>query len=110
MKVLLVVIDAATPRVVCPAIQTGELPVMQKLMQAGCMHERSTTIFPSITPAATGAIITGSYPAENGIVGAAWYDPTTKEIAYYGDDFWVIAREGFRAFLVIFSSGSMATG
>ena len=99
MKVLLVVIDAATPRVVCPAIKTGHLPVMQKLMQAGCMHEQSVTIFPSITPAATTAIITGAYPAENGIAGAAWYDEASNEIAYYGDDFWVIAREGFRAFL-----------
>jgi hypothetical protein len=98
-KVLLVVIDAATPRVVCPAVQTGQLPVMHKLMQAGCMHEASATIFPSITPAATTAIVTGAYPAENGIAGAAWYDAASKEIVYYGDDFWVIVREGFRAFL-----------
>ncbi len=99
VKVLLVVIDAATPRVVCPAIRTGQLPVMHKLLQAGCMHEQSSTIFPSITPAATAAIVTGSYPAENGISGAAWYDEVSQEIAYYGDDFWVVAREGFRAFL-----------
>ncbi len=99
MKVLLVVIDAATPRVVCPAIQTGHLPFMQKLTRAGSMHEGSTTIFPSITPAATAAIIVGGYPAETGIVGAAWYNEAENQVAYYGDDFWVIAREGFRAFL-----------
>ena len=63
------------------------------------MHKGSTTIFPSITPAATTAIVTGAYPEENGIAGAAWYDADTNEIAYYGDDFWVIVREGFRAFL-----------
>jgi hypothetical protein len=72
---------------------------MQKLLQSGAMHEQSVTIFPSITPAATTAIVTGTYPAENGIAGAAWYDEATKDVAYYGDDFWVIAREGFRAFL-----------
>jgi Type I phosphodiesterase / nucleotide pyrophosphatase len=99
VKVLLVVIDAAEPRVVCPAIQTGQLPNMNRLLRAGCMHKGSTTIFPSITPAATTAIITGTYPEENGIAGAAWYDAATNDIAYYGDDFWVIVREGFRAFL-----------
>ena len=98
-KVLLVVIDAATPHVVCPAIQTGRLPVMQKLAEAGAMHDKSVSIFPSITPAATSTIITGAYPAEHGIAGASWYDTARNEIAYYGDDFWVIAREGFGRFI-----------
>ena len=99
MKVLLVVIDAASPRVVCPAIQTGRLKNLKRIADAGSMHQSSVTIFPSITPAATTAIITGCYPAENGIAGASWYDPARNEIAYYGDDFWVIAKEGFGAFV-----------
>jgi predicted AlkP superfamily pyrophosphatase or phosphodiesterase len=99
VKVLLIVIDAATPRVVGPAIQTGRLPVMRRLVEAGTYHDTCTTIFPSITPAATSAIITGEYPAANGIVGASWFDEDSQDVAYYGDDFWVIAREGFRSFL-----------
>ena len=99
MKVLLVVIDAASPRVVCPAVHTGRLPNLKLLADAGEMHEASVTIFPSITPAATASIITGAYPFEHGIAGAAWFDESRQEIAYYGDDFWVIAREGFGAFL-----------
>ena len=98
-RVLLVVIDAATPHVVCPAIQTGRLPVMRQLAEAGVMHQQSASIFPSITPAATSTIITGAYPAEHGIAGASWYDTTREEVAYYGDDFWVIAREGFGRFI-----------
>ena len=98
-KVLLVVIDAATPHVVCPAIRTGRLPVMQRLAEAGTMHERSVSIFPSITPAATTSIITGAYPAEHGIAGASWFDEAEEQVAYYGDDFWVIAREGFGEFI-----------
>ena len=98
-KVLLVVIDAATPRVVCPAIRTGQLPTLQRLLDAGEMHEESVTIFPSITPAATTSIITGCYPAEHGIAGASWFDQTRQEVAYYGDDFWIIAREGFGEFI-----------
>jgi hypothetical protein len=99
VKVLLVVIDAATPHVVCPAIRYGRLPVMRRLAEAGTMHEASATIFPSITPAATTSIITGCYPAEHGIAGASWFEQARQEIAYYGDDFWVIAREGFGEFI-----------
>lgn len=99
MKVLLIVIDGAAPRVVGPAIQTGRLPVMQRLVEAGAYSDTCTTIFPSITPAATTSIITGEYPAGSGILGASWFDEATRDIAYYGDDFWVVAREGFRSFL-----------
>ncbi len=75
------------------------MPVLRALADAGTMHEASATIFPSITPAATTSIVTGAYPAEHGIAGASWYDQQREEIAYYGDDFWVIAREGFGAFV-----------
>jgi arylsulfatase A-like enzyme len=104
VKVLLIVIDAATSRVVSPAIKTGQLPTMQRLAEAGCLHE-SVTMFPSITPAATATIITGQYPANSGIVGASWYDEADEHVAYFGDDFWVVAREGFRAFLNDFLVG-----
>jgi len=99
VKVLLVVIDAATPHVVCPAVRTGRLPVLRQLAEAGALHESSVSIFPSITPAATTSIATGAYPAEHGIAGASWFDAARQEVAYYGDDFWVIAREGFGHFI-----------
>lgn len=98
-KVLLIVIDAATPHAVCPAIRAGRLPVLQRLVERGAMHEASASIFPSITPAATSTIATGAYPCEHGIAGASWYDSAREEVAYYGDDFWVIAREGIATFL-----------
>ena len=99
MKVLLVVIDGAAPRIVGPAIQTGRLPVLQRLVEAGVYFDTCTTIFPSITPAATTSIITGEYPASSGILGASWFDEASHDVAYYGDDFWVIAKQGFREFL-----------
>ena len=99
MKVLLVVIDAASPRVVCPAVETAKLPNLKRIADAGSMHQGSVTIFPSITPAATSSIVTGAYPAEHGIAGASWYDEERQHIAYYGDDFWTITKEGYGAFL-----------
>jgi hypothetical protein len=99
VNVLLVVIDAASPRVLCPAVQTGRLRHLSRLADAGSMHQASVSIFPSITPAATAAIITGAYPSDSGIVGAAWFDKSANQVAYYGDDMWVAAREGFGTFL-----------
>src|SRR5918992_2877570 len=99
MKILLVVIDAATPHVVCPAVRIGRLPTLRLLADAGTMHQSSVSIFPSITPAATTSIVTGSYPAEHGIGGASWFDEHRQEVAYYGDDFWVIAQQGFGHFV-----------
>jgi hypothetical protein len=99
VKVLLIVIDGASPRVLCPAVQVGRLPNIKRLADAGEMHQSSVTIFPSITPAATASIVTGAYPMEHGITGAAWYDDARGEVAYYGDDVWVIARQGFGTFL-----------
>lgn len=72
---------------------------MRRLAEIGAMHASSATIFPSITPAATSTIITGAYPAEHGIAGASWFDTAKEEIAYYGDDFWIILREGFGHFI-----------
>ena len=71
---------------------------MHRLVEVGALFE-SVTIFPSITPAATAAIITGEYPSETGIVGASWFDEGRREIAYFGDDFWVVAQKGFGEFL-----------
>ena len=99
MKVLLIVIDGASPRVVVPAIQTGRLPNLKRLADSGCVHPGAIAIFPSITPAATTSIVTGAYPAEHGIAGASWFDEARGEVAYYGDDFWIIVKEGFGAFL-----------
>ena len=98
-KVLLVVIDGASPRVVYPAIQTGRLPNLRRVAERGLMHQNSVTIFPSITPAATASIVTGAYPAEHGIAGASWYDESQARVAYYGDDFWTITKEGYGSFL-----------
>ena len=63
------------------------------------MHEASVTIFPSITPPppprSSPAVIRPSMasPARRGSISAR------QEVAYYGDDFWVIAREGFGEFI-----------
>lgn len=103
-RVLLVVIDALTSRVVEPALAEGRLPTLQALIDRGAARFDGRSIFPSITPAATSTIITGRYPCDHGIAGASWFDEARDEVAYYGDDFWTILQEGtghfFRDFLL----------
>lgn len=92
-KVLLLVVDALSHRIVVPALGDGRLPNLAALAGAGTVAE-CTAIFPSITPAATSSIITGRYPREHGIAGAFWFDPDKGRVAYFGSDFWVILAEG----------------
>jgi hypothetical protein len=98
-KVLLLVIDAAAGWIVEQAMEDGRLPTLARLVEAGSFHPASSAIFPSITPAATASIITGLYPREHGIAGAAWLDAECGDVAYYGDDFWVIAAKGLGGFV-----------
>jgi hypothetical protein len=98
-KVLLIVIDAASPWAMRPALEKGRLPTLAALGERGEWSWEGTSIFPSITPAATCSIATGHYPVHTGIGGAAWYERSCEDLHYYGDDFWVIAREGFGTFL-----------
>jgi hypothetical protein len=98
-KVLLIVIDAASPWAVRPALEAGRLPTLARLASHGSWNWSGVSIFPSITPAATSSIITGHYPVQHGIGGASWLERDRDELHYYGDDFWVIAREGFGCFL-----------
>ena len=69
------------------------------MSQTRRLRDRCTSIFPSITPAATTSIVTGRYPADHGIAGAFWYEPERETVAYYGYDFWVILRRGIDDFV-----------
>jgi len=97
-KVLLLVVDALASRIVIPAMESGQLSMMSQLAERGVLRENCTSIFPSITPAATASITTGVYPVDHGIAGAFWYDEDAESVAYFGDDMWVIFREGMNDF------------
>lgn len=98
-KVLLIIIDALATRVVLPALQKGMLPNIQKLTDRGILCPECTSIFPSITPAATCSIVTGAYPFEHGISGAYWYETDEDEVAYFGSDLPAIMNEGMEHYI-----------
>jgi len=97
-KVLLILIDACTPRVLEPALERGDLPQMQALLEAGDGRMNGTTIFPSITHAALTSLVTGKSPTEHGILGSHWYRTEEEEVIYYGAAPGVIVNESIGKF------------
>src|SRR5919199_3980186 len=82
--VLLLVLDGIRPDVLQAAIRDGDAPALGFLADRGEVVWDAVSVFPSITPAATAAIVTGAAPAESGIVGHAWYDREEGRVVVYG--------------------------
>jgi hypothetical protein len=82
--VLMLVLDGIRPSVLQDAIGGGEAPALEALAGRGEAVWDAVSVFPSITPAATAAIVTGEAPGRSGIVGHAWYDRGEGEVIVYG--------------------------
>ena len=82
--VLLLVLDGIRPDVLRAAIRDEDAPTLGLLAERGEAVWDAVSVFPSITPAATAAIATGTPPSESGILGHAWYDRQEKRLVVYG--------------------------
>ena len=98
-RVLLVVVDGWTPRVFGPELESGKLPMFRELANRGWLSLECVSIFPSITPAATASIVTGEYPSGHAISGMSWWNPSSGEVSYFGDDVWTVIQRGPGEFL-----------
>ncbi len=66
------------------AIGDGDAPTLGALAEIGEAVWDAVSVFPSITPAATAAIVTGEPPVGSGIYGHAWYNEAEDRIVVYG--------------------------
>src|SRR5215218_1312313 len=82
--VLMLVLDGIRPDVMRAAIRGGDAPTFGALAEMGEAVWDGVSVFPSITPAATAAIVTGEPPVGSGIYGHAWYDKAEGRIVIYG--------------------------
>jgi hypothetical protein len=73
--------------------------MLGKLAAAGSIDLACTSVFPSITPAATSSIVTGRYPRDHGIAGMSWLEPGTGRVTYFGDDVWTVIQRGLGAYV-----------
>tara|TARA_R110002049_G_scaffold305056_3_gene501142 strand:- start:95499 stop:97091 length:1593 start_codon:yes stop_codon:yes gene_type:complete len=101
-RTVLFVVDALSEDIVSEWIGNAKLPSIQTMLRLGGKLRPCTSIFPSITPAATCSIATGHYPAGHGIEGACWYDADNNDSAYFGDDIKLAMQEGLHEYLVDF--------
>ena len=98
-RVLLLVVDGCTSRLMRPLVDAGTLPTFAALIARGTIRWDCASIFPSITPAATASIVTGRYPREHGIAGMSWWNPETDDVSYFGDDVMTVLKRGAGEFL-----------
>ena len=105
-KTLVVGLDAACWDYLDPLLQTGRLPTLQRLMNAGMWGTLHSTL-PAWTPTAWASIITGKNPGKHGIFGMMWRRPGTYEFSptnaqvRMGTPFWKRLNEhGLRVGLV----------
>jgi hypothetical protein len=82
-KVLLLIVDGCTPRVLEPAPHGDQLPHVLAVREASFVEPAGSTIFPSLTPAALTSLVTGVYPCQHGILGTHWYDEDEDEAVHY---------------------------
>jgi hypothetical protein len=82
--VLLLVLDGIRPDVLRAAISEGEAPSLGALAERGETVWDAVSVFPSITPSATAAIVTGEHPVGSGIYGHAWYNEAEDQVVIYG--------------------------
>jgi hypothetical protein len=82
--VLLLVLDGIRSDVMRAAIREGDAPTFGALAEMGEAVWDAVSVFPSITPAATAAIVTGEPPVGSGIYGHAWYNKAEGRIVIYG--------------------------
>lgn len=97
-KVLLIIIDALTARVMEPAIAGGLLPNLARLRQAGEFSAENVSIFPSITHAALSSIVTGVPPLTHNILGCHWYRADEREVVYFSSEPEIILNQGIATF------------
>jgi predicted AlkP superfamily phosphohydrolase/phosphomutase len=105
-KTLIAVLDAACWEYLDPLLQSGRLPIMQQLIDAGTRGELRSTM-PAWTPAAWGSIVTGKNPGKHGVFDMRWLRPGTydflmmKSRVRMGVPFWQrLNQQGIRVGLV----------
>src|SRR3712207_7932116 len=76
--------DGIRPDVLRAAIREGEAPALGALAERGEAVWDASSVFPSITPAATAAVVTGEPPVGSGIYGHAWYNGAEDRVVIYG--------------------------
>ncbi|MBD0289928.1 MAG: alkaline phosphatase family protein [Thermoleophilia bacterium] len=94
-RLILVVIDGLTPRMLERGVAAGRAPALSYLVERGTYAEGVTT-FPSLTPVCLATLATGGHPDVHGIPHLAWYHRGERRIVEYGSSFHAMRAVGAR--------------
>jgi len=93
-KLCLVVVDGMRPASLKAAIAGGAAPNFARLIREGYETGECISAFPSLTPVATSAIVTGRGPHEHGVPSMNWYHRDEQRYVDYGVSFSSARRAG----------------
>jgi hypothetical protein len=91
---VLCVIDAMAPAMLERAIETGEAPVLERLVSGGRYVPDCVAAFPSVTPVCAASIVTGVGQEEHEIPGMNWFHREEHRYVEYGSSFRAAQRFG----------------
>lgn len=75
---VIVCIDGGSPEYIEKAVEVGKAPTFKKFMENG-FYAIASSVIPSYTNPNNIAIVTGTFPVKNGIVGNWFYNRKTKK-------------------------------
>jgi predicted AlkP superfamily pyrophosphatase or phosphodiesterase len=93
-RVVYIVVDGMRTDAFEQAVHSGRAPALAFLRDRASYVRDSTAVFPSITPAATAALITGEMPDRHRIPGMCWYEREEGRFVNYGQSGHVAKHEG----------------
>ncbi|RLL41166.1 hypothetical protein D8M04_18180 [Oceanobacillus piezotolerans] len=94
--VILLNIDSLMPYPLEVAVQTGQAPALQFLMENGSYIPNMVSSFPTMSVTIDSSLLTGTYADKHHIPGLNWFDNSKNEIINYGTGFRETYRLGLR--------------
>jgi hypothetical protein len=93
-RALLAVIDGMKPSMVHRAIERGEAPALEAIIERGAFVDELCAAFPSVTPVCATAIATGTLQDRHHIPGMNWWKRDERRYVEYGSSFRAARKLG----------------
>jgi hypothetical protein len=90
-KLVLTMIDSLKPEMLERAIAAGEAPMLAELRRRGTYIADCVSVFPSVTPAASASIVTGTSVERHGVPSINWFHRGENRYVEYGSS-WPATR------------------
>jgi predicted AlkP superfamily pyrophosphatase or phosphodiesterase len=93
-KVILLLVDSLMPVTLGQCVSHRTVPALKFLQDRGRYWSDCVTVFPTMTASVDSSLLTGEYPDKHKVPGLVWYDPKTKKLINYINDWKCILKLG----------------